>query len=69
MCYNDTEHWISYGPTFGYDLYIYNYANKNKSSFTDIGFSYEIPPRQPKIFLSESKYFKVLDNELFHIIW
>ena len=53
------EHWILYGPTFVYELYINSDSNENRSSFTDIGFAYEIPPRQTKMFLDGSEYFKV----------
>ena len=59
MCYNSMEHWILYGPTFVYELYINSDSNENRSSFTDIGFAYEIPPRQTKTFLDGSEYFKV----------
>ena len=45
MWYNSTEHCIYYGPTFGYDIYIDSDANENRSSFTDLGFAYEISPR------------------------
>ena len=68
ICSNVTDNCIFYGLTFVYDIYIYSDSNKNRISFTDIGFAYEIPPRQKKTFLAGYEYFKVSEIELFQII-
>ena len=67
-CSSAMWHERSWGPTFGYDLYIKSDANNNSNSISNLGKTYEIPPGQTKIFLVGSKYFKVSEIEVFQII-
>ena len=63
-------HGPSYGPTFGggHDLYIASDANKNNTSITNFGHTYELPPGQTREFLVGSNNFKVSEIEVFQVI-
>jgi len=56
-----------YGPTFGggHDLHISNNANKNASSYSELGHTYERPSGQQHTFFTGSRNFIVTDYEVF----
>ena len=55
------------GPTFGggNDLHISSNANTNTSSYSRLGFTYELPPGQQYTFFTGSGNFPVTDYEVF----
>ena len=55
------------GPVFGggHDLYISINANKNMTSRSRLGSTYQYPPGQHQTFLSDDEYFIVTDYEIF----
>ena len=57
-----------YGPTFGggHDLLISGNANKNASSYSGLGNSYECPPgQQSTAFFTGARTFTVTNYEVF----
>ena len=69
-CSSALYHIYYYGPIFGsgYDFYISKDANINSTSYSYIGYFYELPPGQTKTFLVGSNDFKVSEIEVFQII-
>jgi hypothetical protein len=58
----------SYGPTFGggYDIYICDFANTTKHSFSELDDSYQHPqPSQGYSYLAESEYFLLSEIEVY----
>lgn len=57
----------SYGPTFGgnHDLYIATEANANKSSYSNIGHTYQCPANGNSSFLVGKRNFSVNEVEVF----
>lgn len=60
----------SCGPVFGSgnDLYISNDANKNTTSLSILGSSYQCPPGQQSTFFAGANNFTVTDYEVFGLL-
>ena len=58
-----------YGPSFGggHDLHISNNANTSGSSYSNLGYSYQLPNGQDNTFFTGAQYFNVTDYEVFGI--
>jgi hypothetical protein len=64
----------SYGATFGggHDLYIFNNANSNQSSYSNLGATYQPPPgyqyntQQTQALFAGSKNFTPTEIEVFY---
>ena len=56
-----------YGPLFGggFDLSIYENANTNISSYSNLSHSYQCPPGHQNTFFTGAKHFTVTDYEVF----
>ena len=69
-CSSAMYHISFYRPRFGggYEFYIANDANNKSSSYSYLGYFYEIPPGNTKTFLVGYTYFKVSEIEVFQII-
>ncbi|PFX29375.1 uncharacterized protein LOC111324926 [Stylophora pistillata] len=59
--------YCSHGPTFGggFDLHISNDADLNDSSYSNLGYSYQLPTGHQSTFFTGAKYFCVTDYEVF----
>ena len=58
-----------YGPTFGggFDLHVSNNANTSDSSYSKLGYSYQLPTGQQNTFFRGARNFSVTDYEVFGI--
>ena len=63
-----------YGPTFGggFDFYISNYCNRNKNSYSNLGYTYKTPTNykyggNAKTLLAGSYNFKCSDYEVYYL--
>ena len=63
-------HKYDYGPIFGggNDLFIYDNCNTGNSSYSNLGVSYTLPPKNNgKEYLCGGRYFKISDYEVYQI--
>ena len=62
----------SYGPVFGYDIYIVNNAASNTNSYSELGYTYSPPPGNSytssftRSFLAGIHYFRPDEVEVFY---
>ena len=58
-----------YGPTFGggFDFHISNNANTSGASYSNLGYSYQLPTGQQSTFFTGATNFNVTDYEVFGI--
>lgn len=63
--YNHNTHMSTFGE--GHDIFIYDQANTNNSSASNLGTTYEIPQGKDNTWLAGSYNFKVLEIEVYTV--